>query len=224
VGSAAFDKVKAETPRSTDATANAYVACVASAVTRQLSGRRAQGPWEVVVFREDSANAFALPGGKIGVYSGILKYARNQDQLAAVIAHEVGHVLANHFNERLSTAYATETGLQGLLVLSGASAERSELLSLLGLGAQVGVLMPFERAQETEADLLGLDLMAQAGFDPRESIQLWKNMSQAGGAGVPEVLSTHPSRQTRARDLASRMPRAQPLYEQALRAGRRPRC
>jgi predicted Zn-dependent protease len=224
-GLTAFAKLKADTPPAQDARVTAHVRCVAGAIIQQIRDPRAQGTWEVVVFERDEANAFALPGRKIGVYSGILKYAQNQDQLAAVLAHEVGHVLSNHFNERMSTAYATQSGLQALQVLGGASsAAHPRLLAVLGLGAQVGIMMPFERTQETEADLLGLDLMAQAGFDPRQSVQLWSNMAAAGGASVPGFLSTHPTRETRMRDLNSRMPKTQLLYEQAVALGKRPDC
>ncbi len=106
----------------------------------------------------------------------------------------------------------------------GPTAAKHRLFGLLGLGAQVGVLLPFSRTQESEADLLGLDLMAKAGFDPRASIPLWENMSQAGGGKPPEFLSTHPSHTTRIGDLSKRLQTAMPLYEQAKRAGKRPGC
>jgi predicted Zn-dependent protease len=210
--------MKGELPRA-DARAEAYVECVADAVTRQVEPQRG---WEVVVFREQDANAFALPGGKIGVFTGMLDVAENQDQLATVIAHEVAHVVADHPNERLSTAYAAQQGLQLAQVMAGGpSGQRSQLMGLLGLGAQFGVLMPFDRAQEREADLVGLDLMAKAGFDPSESIGLWQNMARAGGAQPPEFLSTHPSTESRMAELRARLPRAQQLYA---RTRARPEC
>ena len=151
--------------------------------------------------------------------------ARNQDQLATVLGHEVAHVLAEHGNERVSTAFAAQAGVDLVGKISGsATPTQQQLLGLLGLGAQVGVLLPFSRAQESEADSLGLDLMARAGFDPRESIQLWKNMSDAGGGQPPEFLSTHPSHGTRIEDLTARMPDARVLSEQARAQGRRPAC
>jgi predicted Zn-dependent protease len=178
--------------------------------------------WEVQVFADDDANAFALPGGKIGVYTGLLKVARTQDQLAAVIGHEVAHVLSRHANERVSTAYTAEAALTAV----GTSGIVSpQLMGLMGLGAQVGVLLPFSRTQESEADILGLDLMARAGFDPRQSIALWQNMnaSRKGGA-PPEFMSTHPSDATRMSKLNARMPHAMSLYQAAQAGGRRPRC
>jgi predicted Zn-dependent protease len=183
------------------------------------------GNWEVNVFTDDSANAFALPGGKIGVNSGLLKVARSQDQLAAVIGHEIGHVMAQHSNERMSIQYATQTGMQMLQALSGeASAEKQQLFALLGLGSEVGIALPFSRKHEAEADLIGLQLMARAGFDPRQSVTLWQNMAAANGAGGLEFLSTHPANDTRINGLQANMSEALALYEQARNAGRIPRC
>lgn len=223
MGVAAFAQTKQETPTSTDAVANSYVSCVARSITAVAD----KGPkeWEVTVFNKDEVNAFALPGGKIGVYTGLLKVAKTQDQLATVIGHEVAHVLAKHGNERVSTAYATQTGLQAVEVMAGGSSQdRSNLMALLGLGAQVGVILPFSRTQESEADLLGLDLMAKAGFDPHASVDLWRNMEAAGGSGGPAFLSTHPSSGSRIKELENRMPKALPLYQQARAQGRVPRC
>lgn len=225
MGVAAFAKQKEETPASKDAVANAYVACVARSITAAVQGAYSNTKWEVVVFQSDAVNAFALPGGKIGVYTGLLKVAENQDQLAAVIGHEVAHVLASHSNERVSTAYATDTSVQLVSIAVGATTQsQQQLYGLLGMGAQVGVVLPFGRAQESEADLLGLDLMARAGFDPRQSVNLWQNMARAGGAASPEFLSTHPSNATRIQNLQGRLDVAMPLRDQARAAGRKPNC
>lgn len=223
MGVAAYAQAKKETPSSTDSVVNGYVNCVARAVTAEVT----TGPksWEVTVFNKDDVNAFALPGGKIGVYTGLLKVANTQDQLAAVIGHEVAHVLAKHSNERVSTAYATQSGLQLVEVLAGgAGKDNQNLMALLGLGAQVGVILPFSRTQESEADMMGLDMMAKAGFDPRASVVLWKNMAAAGGSGGPVFISTHPASGTRIKDLENRLPKAMPLYEQARAQGKAPRC
>ncbi len=217
----AYQQMKKETPVSTDRRVNAYVSCVALAVTSAL-GAGAADRWEVTVFHDDQANAFALPGGRLGVYDGLLKVADNQHQLATVIGHEVAHVQARHPAERISETLATETGLQLLQIASGApSPAKDQLFGLLGLGAQVGILLPFGRAQESEADLVGLDLMARAGFDPRESVVLWNNMAKAGGSQPPELLSTHPSGGRRIQDLQARMPIALDI---AKSAQRRPNC
>ncbi|MFA5530489.1 MAG: M48 family metallopeptidase [Thiohalomonadaceae bacterium] len=223
MGAAAFDQARQETPPTKDSALTRYVTCVADAVTAQVD----DGPdeWEVEVFDNPQANAFALPGGKVGVYSGLLNVAKNQHQLATVIGHEIAHVLAQHGNERVSTAYATEAGLQLVQALAGGQgAQNDNLMALLGLGTQVGIILPFSRTQESEADLLGLDLMAKAGFDPRESVKLWQNMAAAGNGAPPEFLSTHPSHGTRTDDLNKRMQRAMDLYNEARRQGRTPNC
>jgi predicted Zn-dependent protease len=224
MGITAFDELKKETPISNDAGAQAYVRCVARAITAEITTPGAPRSWEVVVFQDDSANAFALPGGKIGVHTGLFKVAKNQDQLATVLGHEVAHVLAQHANERASTQLATSGALKALEVLSGpASPAKSRTIAVLGAGAQVGVILPFSRSQESEADVLGLDLMAKAGFDPREGPALWENMAALGGA-PPEILSTHPSSGSRIAALRERATTALPLYEKARAAGKRPRC
>lgn len=221
MGAAAYQETKNSTPISRDAKANAYVACVANAITRNVAGA-----WEVTLFDDDAANAFALPGGKIGVFTGLLKVADNQSQLAAVIGHEVAHVQAEHGNERVSTGYVAQAGLSVVDAITGARgvAGQQQIMALLGLGAQVGVLLPFSRAQESEADVLGLKLMAQSGFDPRESVRLWQNMAKSGGAAQPEFLSTHPSHGTRIDDLNAAIPEQMPVYESARRSGRSPNC
>ncbi len=220
MGFQAFEQLKKDTPIETDPEINQYVQCVVQELTQDLAGQ-----WEVVVFKVDQANAFALPGGKIGVYTGLLKIARNQHQLAAVIGHEIGHVLARHGNERVSQKVAVQTGLQVVQAIAAPRSTTGQLLmGALGVGAQYGVLMPFSRIQESEADVIGLELMAKAGFDPRESVQLWINMSEAGGAQPPEWLSTHPSHESRIEELRSRLPQALELYRAAREQGRISNC
>lgn len=223
MGLAAFTDIQKKQPRDSNPAANAYVRCVAGAITAALPGN-AQA-WEVTLFRDDSANAFALPGGKIGVNTGLLRVATNQDQLATVIGHEVAHVLARHSGERLSNQAVVETGLQATQAIAGATTPaKQQLMGLLGVGAQVGVLLPFSRTQESEADLLGLDLMARAGFDPRQSVALWQNMERASGGGPPAFLSTHPSPGGRIQALQGRLSTTMELYEQARAQGRKPAC
>jgi len=220
MGLKAFTNIKEKTPLDSNRTTNQYVQCVGNAITREVGGN-----WEIVVFQDDAANAFALPGGKIGVNSGLLKVAENQHQLATVIGHEVAHVQAHHSNERVSQKFAVEQGL-GLVtaIASPQSATGQTLMGLLGVGAEYGILLPYSRVQESEADILGLDLMAKAGFDPRESVNLWVNMGRAGGGQPPEFLSTHPSDSTRISGLKARMPEALNLQSKAVNAGKRPAC
>ncbi|MGD8629767.1 MAG: M48 family metallopeptidase [Gammaproteobacteria bacterium] len=220
MGLQAFTTIKQETRVDHSTATNRYVQCVAQAITREVSGN-----WEVVVFNDSDANAFALPGGKIGVYTGLLKVAENQDQLATVIGHEVAHVLARHSNERVSQKFAVEQGLSLISAIANPQSGTGQtLMGLLGVGAQYGVLMPYSRIQESEADILGLDLMARAGFDPRESTRLWINMGRAGGGQPPEFLSTHPSHSTRISDLNAHMPVALQLQSRARQQGKRPVC
>ena len=221
MGLQAFTNIKKETPVYKNATTNAYVQCVGQAITREVG----RGSWEIVVFEDKDANAFALPGNKMGVYTGLLKVAENQDQLATVLGHEVAHVLSHHSNERVSQQFAVE---QGVALVSAMASPHSgagqSLMGLLGVGAQYGILMPYSRIQESEADLLGLDLMAKAGFNPRASIDLWKNMTRAGGSKPPEFLSTHPSDSTRITNLNAHMQVALRLQQRAIQLGKRPSC
>lgn len=226
MGVQSFNEIQDNTPREKDAAITAYVQCVADAITRLPEVRRQSTDWQVVVFDEKTVNAFALPGGKIGVYRGLLSVAQSQSQLAAVLGHEVGHVLARHGNERVSHQFAVGETLAVLdaWMAAGNKSNRESAMALLGLGTQVGVLLPFSRVQESEADDIGLDLMARAGFDPGESVVLWQNMSKAGGGQSPEFLSTHPAHKTRIKDLQSGMEGALVLYRQAQAAGIRPDC
>lgn len=220
MGVQAFQEMKTKQPIDQNQSDNVYVKCVADAITLALGE---SGPWEVVVFQSEEINAFALPGGKIGVYTGLLKVANTPDQLGAVLGHEVGHVVAQHGRERMSQQLAT----QGLLTVASSMFKTREtatyqiVMAGLGLGAQVGVLLPFGRAQESEADLIGLQLMAKAGFDPRQSVTLWQNMAKAGGAQPPQILSTHPSHETRIEQLQTHMGEALTQYQAA---GRHPNC
>ena len=226
MGVQAFSKIKAETPLSRDPDAIRIVRCVAFAVVDQLPAEyRVGGPWEVLVFDDTAVNAFALPGRKIGVYEGLFRAARNQDQLAAVIGHEVAHVIAHHANERVSTAYAAQTGVNLAQVMAGGSSTATgQLMGLLGVGATYGVILPFNRKQESEADIIGMEFMARAGFDPQQTIPLWENMGRANSNAPPEFLSTHPSGETRIAKLSEHLPVAMPMYEAARGRGLTPDC
>jgi len=221
MGFQAFEKMKKEKPINQDANTNSYVLCVANAITREV-----EGEWEVIVFKDDTPNAFALPSGKIGVHTGLLKVASNQDQLAAVIGHEIGHVQAHHSNERVSQNMAVESslGILQAIPIPGSMLGQTAL-GLLGVGAEYGIMLPFSRTHEAEADKIGLDLMAKAGFNPLQSIDLWKNMNRAGdGNQPPEFMSTHPSHESRIKGLNDRMDIAMPLYQKAQTLGKRPNC
>ncbi len=215
MGAQSFAEMKQQTKISNDPRLNQYVQCVTRPLTEQIQGLAPAGGWEIVVFDEPkTVNAFALPGGKIGVYTGMLAVAETPSQLAAVIGHEIGHVIAKHGNERVSEAFATQGGLAVISTALGSKGNnRNLLLGALGLGAQFGILLPHSRAQESEADIMGLELMAKAGFNPSEAATLWRNMSKSGGAQPPEILSTHPSNQTRIANLESNVPSVMGFYQ-----------
>lgn len=225
MGVTAFQEMRQQLPVSRDVAINDYVECITRAIIAQLPPDTRNLNWEVAVFEDDSPNAFALPGGKMGVHTGMVELAENQDQLAAVIGHEIAHVLARHHAERISQHFATQTGVQLVGAMAGPqSATRQQLMGLLGLGAQVGILLPYSRAQESEADVYGLDLMARAGFDPRAAVTLWENMNAAAGPRPPEFLATHPAPATRIREIEARIPQVMPLFRQAIMEDRLPRC
>ena len=163
--------------------------------------------WEFnVVDDPNTVNAFCMPGGKVVVYTGILKITQNEDALAVVMGHEIAHALAGHGNERMSQGLVAQLGLTSLdIALSQKpAATRNLLLSAAGAGAQLGVLLPFSRKHESEADEIGLYLMAMAGYNPAEAAPFWDRMNKsAGGSRPPEFLSTHPDPTKRSQDLRS---------------------
>jgi predicted Zn-dependent protease len=226
LGAQAFAQMKAQKAQTNDSRQRAYVQCVVNAVVRELPAN-AQGGWESAVFADNDANAFALPGGKVGVYTGIFRVARDQDQLAGVIAHEIGHVVSRHHDERITRqagaagALQVVSGLLGSQYGQGAANAAGQFGSI---AAQAGFLLPGSRAQETEADVVGQQLMARAGFDPRGAVTLWQNMISAGGSRPPEWISTHPDPQARIGELQARAAGLMPTFEQARAAGRRPAC
>ncbi len=224
MGLQAFSELKNTKPISKNNSYKKFATCIARPLTQQVGGN-----WEVVVFEDETLNAFALPGNKIGVHSGLIKLVDNQDQLAAVIGHEIGHVLAKHSNERMSQETAVSGGLSVLsavIPVAGASAALTQVgMSALGVAAQYGVILPFSRTHESEADVMGMEMMAKAGFDPKQSVVLWQKMSKASaGQQTPEFMSTHPADSTRIADLTEKLPTALAQYQKAQAAGKHPTC
>lgn len=166
--------------------------------------------WEFNVVESPEVNAFCMPGGKVVVYTGILSVTQNEDALAVVMGHEIAHALADHGNERMSQGLIAQLGLSALdVALAKKPAEtRNLLLSAAGAGAQVGVLLPFSRKHESEADEIGLYLMAMAGYNPAEAAPFWQRMNQKGGSKPPEFMSTHPDPKKRSETLKSLVPQA----------------
>lgn len=214
MGAQSFDEMKQQQKISNNKVLNNYVYCVANTITANVPKDIHNGAWEVVVFDSEQVNAFALPGGKIGVYTGILNVADDQHQLAAIIGHEVAHVIEHHSNERMSANFANQmmnTGAQVLLAASNVE-NKGLWMAGLGLGVQYGLIMPYSRSHESEADIIGQDLMAKSGFQPKAAIVLWQNMAKLSKDAPPEFLSTHPSNSTRISDLSQHLPKAQQYY------------
>jgi predicted Zn-dependent protease len=213
--------MKRHLPIETDARVQRYVECVADNIIAVLPPESANLEWEVVVFDDDEINAFADPNGKIGVFTGLLKVADTPDALAAVIGHEVAHATEGHVMHR-----ARKNARQEVWALLGGAATGSP--DLWREGIAIGIGLPFARDQETEADLVGLDYMARAGFDPRAAVYLWKNMAAAKAADgrerAPEFLSTHPSDQARIDGMIRSLTPALVKYNAAQEAGTRPAC
>ena len=191
----AWEQTKKETPLTKDSAAAARVNRVGRRI-QQAAGYGGQN-WEFATFESKEANAFVLPGGKVGVYRGLLDIASTDDQLAAVLGHETGHVSGRHSAERYSQSVVAETGMQA----AGAVVKNPTTFAALGLGVQYGVLMPFSRSQESEADKIGVDYMHKAGFKVNEAVTLWEKMAAQGGARQPSFMSTHPDPAGRAQAL-----------------------
>jgi len=171
--------------------------------------------WEFNLIQDDEvANAFALPGGKVAVYTGILKYTQTEAGLATVMGHEVAHALARHGAERMTNIMLAEVGQSALSVaLSTQSPAVAQAANTaFGVATNVGAILPFSRFQELEADRVGLKLMAEAGYDPEEAISFWQRMSQQQGSKPPEWLSTHPTDENRIAELQKELPEARKYY------------
>lgn len=220
LGLTEFDKMKKEVPISKNAEANAMVQRVGKriAAVAQLPGAQ----WEFVVFESKEANAFCLPGGKVGIYTGILPVCKDDAGLAAVMGHEVAHAVARHGGERMTQAQALNTVGQvgGALLGSSKYANWVPLATqAYGVGAQLGVALPHSRAQEAEADEIGVLYMARAGYDPRAAVAFWERFAaynqSNGGGSTAWFMSTHPTDQERIRHLQQLMPKAEAEYQAA---------
>ena len=223
----AFNQMRNSLPLSTDRAKIEFVQCVAEAVVWELNPPYSEIEWELAVFEDESVNAFAMPGGKIGVFTGILEVTENEHQLAAVIGHEIAHVTARHSNERASRASLTNIGIDAIAIVLGGGYTGGTYTAQQALqaGSQLGITLPHTRSQESEADVVGLEYMAKAGFDPRQAVNLWQNMAKAaGGSRPPELISTHPASETRIENLVNEWQTTLPIYNQALADGKEPSC
>lgn len=214
LGFTEFEKMKKETPISKDAKVTEMVTRVGKRIAAVASLPDAQ--WEFVVFDSPEANAFCLPGGKVGVYTGILPITKDEAGLATVIGHEVAHAVARHGGERMSRAVA----MQGLGQAVGSATADSKYAQAIqiayGLGSQVAVELPHSRSQESEADRIGLIYMARAGYDPEAAVAFWQRFGEfnaKSGSSTPKFLRTHPTDETRVKQLKEWMPEAKAQYK-----------
>jgi len=193
---------------------------VASRLATATGKAGADFDWQVSLIRSSQANAFCLPGGKIVVYTGIIPITQNEPALATVLGHEMAHATSRHGSQRVLEQNLAQTALTGVAMsLSDMDYDKQRaVMGALGAGTQFGVLMPFSRKHESEADEIGLLYMARAGYDPRESIRFWQRMENAGGAQPPEFLSDHPSHGTRIQQLEAEMPKALEEYNKSSHA------
>lgn len=213
MGLTAYQKILKENKLSTDKALVERVRRVGQRIAK-ASGRT-DFEWEFNVIQDDTPNAFALPGGKVGVNTGLFKVAKNDDQLAAVMAHEVGHAIARHGAERISQQMAVQLGLSSLGLMGENAAQYTEVAATL---ATLGIILPYSRTQEAEADHIGVIMMAKAGYDPRAAVTLWENFAKLGGDRQPEFLSTHPAPTSRIKNLQALMPEAMAIYKKSPKA------
>jgi len=221
-----FAQLKASAPLTTNREKIDYISCVANAVVRVLEPPYSDYNWEMAILETNEINAFVMPGGKIVIFEGILKAAQNQHQLAAVIGHEIAHETAGHTKSKLLQGKGAQIGVQVAAVLLGGGHRGAtySAYEALNQGAMYGILLPYKRSQETEADVVGLEFMARAGFDPRAAVPLWQNMNSQAGEAPAEFVSTHPSSEKRIDSLVSQWIEVLPLYNEALQEGRDPNC
>jgi predicted Zn-dependent protease len=217
LGLSAFQEIKSSTPRTTDAAQQELVERVGRKISGVVTLPNAQ--WEYVCFKSEEPNAFCLPGGKIGIYTAILPITKNDAGLAAVMGHEVAHATARHGGERMSEQLVTSLGGMALEVALANKPEQTRALALTayGVGTTLGRALPHSRAQELEADRMGLTYMARAGYDPREAVAFWERFKdyKGGGGGVPAFLSTHPTDDRRIAQLKNLLPDAIKEYEKS---------
>ena len=216
MSSTQFGQLKQETPISRDPTYNAMVRRVGDRIAYVAGPDMPNAQWEFVVFDDDEQiNAFAMPGGKVAVYTGIFKVAKTDAELAIVMGHEVAHVAAGHGNERVSQQLLAAGG--AMLMQFGTSDmdsdKRALLMAAYGAGTTVGVMLPYSRYHESEADEIGLLYAAKAGYDPRVAVPFWERMAAQSNGAPPEFLSTHPAGSTRIRKLNELMPKAMQVYK-----------
>jgi metalloendopeptidase OMA1, mitochondrial len=217
MGFSAYQEVLKSEKRSTDAEAVSMIQRVGKRLAAVVPGGE-KFEWEFTLLESDQVNAFCLPGGKVAFYTGILSYCQNEAAVAAVMGHEIGHAVARHGGKRMSQGVMLNgaTATLGQFLKAKGYSESTTNLSLAAAGglANVGVVLPFSRGHELEADAMGLDYMSKAGYDPQEAVAFWQRFAALGSSG-PAFMSTHPQSEDRAKELGKRMPTAQKYYAAA---------
>lgn len=212
-----YDEVKTTSKLSTNKTQTAMIQRVGKRISvaaeelLQENGIDMAFDWEFILIDDDNmVNAWCMPGGKVAFYTGILAYTKTEAGVAVVMGHEVAHAMAQHGGERMSQQMLTQLGMTALTVALSEKPETTQMLWMqaFGLGTQLGVLLPFSRKHEYEADQIGLTVMAKAGYNPQEAVVFWQRMSQGGGEKPPEFMSTHPADDKRVAHLQKLMPEA----------------
>jgi predicted Zn-dependent protease len=211
LGAQAYEEMLKTEKKSTDAKLTAEVLEIGKRIAA-ASGKNYN--WEFTLFENKQVNAFCLPGGKVGVYTGIIPVAKTNAGLAAVLGHEVAHAVLRHSGERASQMLLAQGILVGADLFTRDSKSRKIILTALGLGIQGAVLLPYSRSHESEADTVGLKYMAKAGYDPDAAAELWKRMAKLGG-NPPELLSTHPDPSRRSEALRKEVKEVMPYYEKS---------
>jgi metalloendopeptidase OMA1, mitochondrial len=221
LGAQAYAEIRQQEKPCTDAATVAFVTRVGQRVAAAAPDKGFT--YEFTVLDSDTINAFCLPGGKVAVYTGILPLCANEAGLAAVLGHEIAHAIARHGGERMSQQYAQQIGgvtLAAMLEAKGVQPTTANLaMTAYGVGSQIGVMLPYSRNHELEADRLGLMYMAKAGYDPQEAVAFWQRFAGLGNGGTPGFLSTHPASDDRARALTALLPEARTLYEHSSKFG-----
>lgn len=227
LGAESFQEIRTKEKVSADPALNARVSRIGQRIAQAVGNELPDAKWEFVVFESNELNAFALPGGKVGVYSGLMRIAENDAELATVMGHEIGHVIARHGAERMSEAMVISgVGALGSAVVEAKAEDprTKQLFDLAyGAGTTIGRILPHSRANESEADRMGAVYAARAGYDPRAAITFWQKMmaekgkSESGAAAtgmIAGLFSTHPADEKRIADLKALMPQVLPIYEQ----------
>lgn len=220
MSASAFAEVKRTSPLITSGERYEMIQRVGHRLASVVGEDLPNADWEFIYIDEEQVNAWAMPGGKIAVYDGLFKVTETEDELAFILGHEIAHVTARHTNQRVSQALLIAAGgiTLDVAMRDRSSSQRTTILALYGVGTTVGVMLPFSRSHESEADYIGMIYMARAGYDPRVAPGVWSKMARESRGGPPEWLSTHPSHQRRERDLREAMPVAMEEYRRALAA------